>query len=968
MKKIKRLYRKYSRLASKKVTVAMLPFLILVAILGYFAIGLKKIVIIVGVLLICSFIIDFIKSKRKTKRRKKKNRGRIIFNTFLVLIIIGIVGLVTFITYIALSAPKFEPDALYKKEASVLYDNEGLEITKLGLEIRNKVTFDEIPEVLVDAILATEDSRYYQHNGFDLPRFLKATTGQLTGNSGAGGASTITMQVVKNNLTDTKVSIIRKFTDIYMSMFVLERKYSKEEIFEFYVNAPYLGSGTYGIAEAAKIYFGKEVRDINLAEASFIAGLFQSPSYYGDAAWSKPERISKRRNTVLYLMKRHGYITEEEEKIAKNIPIEALLQQKRSDKINPYQSYIDIVVNEVEEKTGFSPYKVPMKVYTALDRKRQDIVNNVVDKKFVWPNKKTQTGIAVTNVKTGALIAVSGGRNVSVERGFNRAIDLNRQPGSTAKPLFDYGPGIEYENWSTYTPFLDAPHSYSNEKAIKNWDNKYMGLLSLRQALGLSRNIPALKAFQSVDNKLILNFVMGLGLKPEVENGFIHEAHALGAYNGSNPVELASAYAAFANQGYYIQPYTVTKVIYTESGDIDEFTPIKTRAMKESTAYVITDALRWSVTDGIAGGSGRVPGYETAVKTGTSNYDQDFIRKYKIWGAINDLWSAGYSQDYALAVWYGYDKITTESAKNKWFNTGADGGRKNQLYNMIFREIVKGGATKFYKPKSIVPVTVELNTIPAQLPSEFTPTNMKRVEYFSKGTEPTTVSPRYMRLENPKNLNASITGSKINLSWTPINTPLYYTEEYMENHFNNYYGKDAEKYLEEHKAKIASEMGVIGYDIYYKGQDDVEHFITTTISDNIIIDKPLVNGRTTIIVKAAFSIFKPSSSLGVTYSFENEIIAPSAVYESTVTKKVGSPNLNLKNLIKIVNNGVDVTNDPNTSINYKLIKLPGFIVTLPIETGEKATYMIEYTSIKYKGVNITTTEGNNIKQTIKIEE
>ncbi len=965
MKKIKRLFKKYSKLASKKVTVAMLPFLILVAVLGYFTIGLKKVIIIVGVLLICSLVIDFIKGKRKPNRRKKKkNIGRIIFNTILVFIIVGIVGLVTFIAYIALTAPKFEPDALYKKEATVLYDSSGKEITKLGLEIRDKVTFEEIPEVLVNAILATEDSRYYQHNGFDLPRFLKAATSQVVGNSGAGGASTITMQVVKNNITDTKVSVIRKFTDIYMSMFVLERKYSKEQIFEFYVNVPYLGSGVYGVAEASRVYFGKEVKDINLAEASFIAGLFQSPTYYGDSAWTKPERIEKRRNTVLYLMKRHGYITEEEEKIAKAIPIEALLKQKRDKGVNPYQSYIDIVINEVEKKTGFSPYKIPMKIYTALDTKRQDIINEVVNTKFPWPNEKTQTGIAITNIKTGALIAVSGGRNVSVERGFNRAIDLNRQPGSTAKPFYDYGPGIEYENWSTYTPFLDSPHNYTNGKSIKNWDNSYLGLLTLREALGLSRNIPALRAFQSLNNKQILNFVMGLGLKPEVVNGYIHEAHALGAYNGSNPVQMAAAYAAFANQGYYIEPYTVTKIIYTESGDVDEFTPVKNRAMKESTAYVITDALKWSVTDGISGASGRVPGYETAVKTGTSNYDQDFINKWKIWGATNDLWSAGYSQDYSMALWYGYDKITAESAKNKWYNLGADSGRKNNLYNMIFKEIVKGGETAFITPKSIVPVTIELNTIPAQLPSENTPANMRVVEYFSRGTEPTTVSPRYLRLDNPSNLNATITGNKVNLSWTAIPTPQYYTEDYMTKHFKNYYGSSANEYLAKHKEQIAKEMGVIGYDIYYKGEDNVEHYITTTISNNIIIDKPQVNGKTTIVVKSAFSIFKASSSIGTTYSFENEIIAPSALYSVNFIKSIGSGDIKLKDLIKIMNNGIDVTD--NANISYTLLRTPGVPATLPISTVAAATYTIEYT-IKYKGVDIKTTDGNNIKQNIEIK-
>ncbi len=967
MKIIKRIFKKYAKIANKRVTVAMLPFLLILSVIGILSIGFKKAIIIIGVLLICSLIIDFFKNRKKGKKftkKKKKKIVKIIFNSFLVFVILVIVSGITFVVYVITTAPKFEPNTLYKKEASIVYDINGKVVAKLGLEIRDKITFDDVPEVLIDAILATEDARYYQHNGFDLPRFLKAATGQVMGNSDAGGASTITMQVVKNNITDTKVSLTRKFTDIYMSIFVLERKYSKEQIFEFYINAPYLGNRSYGVAEAAKNYFGKEVKDINLSEAAFIAGLFQSPSYYGDYAWSKPERIESRRNTVLYLMRRHGYITKDEETIAKSIPISSLLKSKTVG-LNKYQSFIDIVINEVEEKTGYSPYTMPMKIYSTLDTVRQDAINEIVDGgKFTWPNEKTQTGMAVTNVHTGALVAICGGRNIEVERGFNRATDITRQPGSTAKPLFDYGPGIEYENWSTYTPFLDAPHAYSNGISIKNWDERFMGLLTLKQALGLSRNIPALKAFQAIDNKLILNFVTSLGLKPEVKDGYIHEAHSIGAYNGSNPVELAAAYSAFANGGYYIKPYTVTKIVYTESDEEEIFTPIKNKVMKDTTASMITSILKWAVTDGISRTTGYVPGYDTAVKTGTSNYDYKFVKTWNLKSPINDLWSVGYSPDYSLAVWYGYDKITSESSKNKWYNTSADTSRKHRLFNMVLREIVKDSTKKFTFSKNIVSVTIEKNSIPPQLPSAFTPENMKITEYFSKGTEPTTISPRYQQLENAKNLNVNITGNKINLSWTPSPTPLYYTEDFMLQHFETYYGSNSSSYLNKHKAEIEAEMGVIGYDVYYKGEDNVEHFIASTTNNSIQIDKPNIQGNLILLVKTAFSKFKPNSSPGVSYSFLNEIISPIASYSPNVVKSIGSPEIGLKDLISINNNGIDVTNE--STITYNLVKAPMFPSEFPIKTNAVATYNIEYT-ITYKGISVRDLEGNKIKQTIEIK-
>ena len=195
-------------------------------------------------------------------------------------------------------------------------------------------------------------------------------------------------------------------------------------------------------------------------------------------------------------MKRHGYITEEEEEMANAISVESLLGKRVVD--SPYQNFVDEVVKEVQKKTGESAYNTPMKIYTTLDRSKQDHMNKIINGGgYTWHNDKVQVGVAVVENDTGAILALSGGRN-TVALGFNRATDLNNQLGSAAKPLFDYGPGIEYNNWSTYTPFIDEPWSYSNGIGIKNWDDSYYGFLTLKRSLGLSRNVPALKAFQNV--------------------------------------------------------------------------------------------------------------------------------------------------------------------------------------------------------------------------------------------------------------------------------------------------------------------------------------------------------------------------------------------------------------------------------------------------------------------------------------
>ena len=248
------------------------------------------------------------------KRFKKGNlREKILIIVMLVLVSIFILGF-AFAIYIIVSAPDFDANSLFTKNSSILLDSEGNEIARLGTENRERVTYDDLPEVFVDALVATEDSRFFQHNGVDLARFLKATIGQLAGNSGAGGASTLTMQIAKQRINGYEASgikgIVRKFTDMYMSVFKLEKTYTKEQIIEFYVNIPNLGSGSYGIEQAAQTYFNKSISEVNLSEAALLVGLFQAPSAYNPINY--PEKAEARRNQVLNLMKRHGYINDEE--------------------------------------------------------------------------------------------------------------------------------------------------------------------------------------------------------------------------------------------------------------------------------------------------------------------------------------------------------------------------------------------------------------------------------------------------------------------------------------------------------------------------------------------------------------------------------------------------------------------------------------------------------------------------------
>ena len=324
----------------------------------------------------------------KKKSKDKGNKKPITKNDVLSILLIAGIALISvalvFALYIIISSPDFDKEKLYSKESSVLYYNDGkTELARLGQYDRVLVNYDELPQVLIDAIVATEDSRFFQHNGLDIARFLKASVGQLV-SSKAGGASTITMQLVKktytNGASEGIAGIIRKFTDIYMAVFKIESSYTKEEILEFYSNSLWYANGRsinttgiYGIEQASQHFFGKSVRDLNLAEASLIVGMYQNPRLYNP--YKNPVGCRNRQKIVLKLMVNHGYITEEEMNAVLEIPIESMVADD-SDAVstNDYQAIIDHVIDEVYEKTKKDARQVPMKIYTTFDLKVQDVL------------------------------------------------------------------------------------------------------------------------------------------------------------------------------------------------------------------------------------------------------------------------------------------------------------------------------------------------------------------------------------------------------------------------------------------------------------------------------------------------------------------------------------------------------------------------------------------------------------------
>lgn len=892
---------------------------------------------------------------RKSKATKSKpqlsKRKRIILNILLVCVITFIALITVFFSYVIIKAPKFDPNNLKFTQMSELYDSDGNIIARMGNENRTEITYDELPEVLIDAIIATEDSRFFQHNGFDLPRFVKAGIGQVLGKD-SGGASTLTMQIVKNNYTSTVASgfegIVRKFTDIYLSIFKVERKYTKKEIIEFYVNDSYLGNGAYGVEQASLNYFGKSVDELNLAEASFIAGLFQSPTYYNP--YNYPERAESRRKTVLYLMERHGYITEEERKIAESQPITALIKTEQTDNTySEYQGYIDTVVEELEEEYDLNPYTTPLKIYTAMNREKQDFINKVMNgEAWTWENDLVQAGIVMTTSETGEVIAVGAGRNKNTQLSFNYATHTNKHIGSTAKPIFDYGPAVEYLGWGTVNYIVDEPHTYTGGKKISNSDGGYKGILPMYQALGLSRNVTALKTFQQVSseagNDKIKEFVLNLGITPEVCNvdydrdvdyeydkekdicvnpddpsdthkpNKIHEAHSIGSFTGgkgddesrTSPMTMAGAYQAFSNGGYYIKPHTIVKFVYKETDEVVEAKHDKTKVMEDSTAYIINYALSWSVTDGLARSAANIGGVQVAAKTGTSNFDEATIKANGISSrAVNELWVCGYTPTQTITFWYGYDKLYKEH-----YSTTSTWSTRDRFYRNLAENLFDKTGDTFEVPSSIEAVEVVKNSMPLKLASASTPESMKVTGYFRKGTAPTETSTSYDTLPSVSNVSSKVSEKTVSLSWD---------------------GLSAEDMLE---LNADESFGVIGYDIYVKdGSGGSETYVGTTTSTSYTHTTSYSNP--VYVIYTAYANYKTNRSKGVQHS-----VSITTDFDVKVTNETINQGDNFTDTkpIVVLYNSIDVTNESTIT----LVSNKSDTVNTSVPGTYKLTYKVTY--------------------------
>ncbi|MFI3069185.1 penicillin-binding protein PBP1A [Streptococcus suis] len=595
-------------------------------------------------------------------------------------------AIITFIAGAALAAyyiytaPKLSEESLTATVSSKIYDKNGNLIADLGAEKRSNASIEEIPTDLVNAIVAIEDQRFFNHRGVDVIRIAGSLVNNLTGGRLQGG-STLDQQFIKLTYFSTSVqdqNIKRKIQEAWLAL-QLERRNTKQEILTYYINKVNMSNGNYGMKTAANAFFGKELKDLTLPQLALLAGMPQAPNQYDP--YTYPEEAKNRRDMVLAEMLEEKYIDNSQYEQAVLTPVTDGLQPLSNTAAYPdyMDNYIKQVIEEVETKTGYNLMTTGMDVYTNVDPAAQQELWNIYNTDWYvnYPDDLLQVASTVIDVSNGKVVAQLGGRKQesNVSLGTNQAVETNRDFGSTMKPITDYAPAFENGVFtSTADTVVDTPYNYPGTTTpVNNWDRQYYGNISLKTAIQYSRNVTAVKALEATGLDKALTFLNKMGIDyPEM-----HYSNAISSNTsdsdrkyGASSEKMAAAYAAFANGGIYYKPQYVNKIEFSD-GTVTEFAPEGTRVMTEETAFMMTNIMKSVMTSGY-GLNASVRGIPMAGKTGTSNYTDSETESILAsvpeanysYTVVPDENFVGYSSQYAMAVWTGYTNRMTPILDN----------------------------------------------------------------------------------------------------------------------------------------------------------------------------------------------------------------------------------------------------------------------------------------------------------------
>ena len=729
--------------------------------------------------------------KKSTKIESKKQKRRIIKVFCLILAVLITSGGMYLGFGIFKQVEGFSKERLVSDESSVLCTTDGEEwfsVARGG--VQKNVSYNDIPQVMIDAVVAAEDSRFFEHNGFDVPRIVKALIGNIAAGGITSGGSTITQQLIKKSYyPDEEQTIERKIGEIILSIEATSQT-TKEEILELYLNKIYFGYGpqTIGLYAASRYYFDKSVQNLTLPEAALLAGTLNSPNRYDP--FKNLDLAQERRNKILDLMVTHGYISKEECEATKAIPVENTLKSNPISTSGQYQAYADKVIREVQETTGYDPYETPMRIYTYIDTDVQEELDSISSgDSYTFQDSKIQVGAVIQESTTGRIIGVLSGRDYtplgltyaySSKTRTEHDYGQKNQPGSSLKPLIAYASAFEYLDYSTAHYVHDVPYAYSSGFIAQNWNGKYHGDISISNALSNSWNAAALQTFSEVVTGIDCNgnkvgegigidgatkYLESLGF--DMRNEEVDIGYAIGSWEyGVTPETEAGAYAVVANGGTYIEPHTVQKIELLSTGEVieidEQYQQEKTPALSEESAYMI----RQIMTDYVKSGTGTYRllnlGYQIGAKTGTSNHADDTNVNVKLRGHSKDAWLSAFSPDYTWSVWTGY---SYEDQKDGYYiKSNKD---TNNISAKIAKILHKDGVKNEYssQPSGLVESKCISGIYPYVSPGSGVPSDRVVSGLFKKGNTPSG-SANGASLSNLSSFNAQFADNKLQVTFS----------------------------------------------------------------------------------------------------------------------------------------------------------------------------------------------------------
>ncbi|MCR2821095.1 transglycosylase domain-containing protein [Lederbergia panacisoli] len=593
----------------------------------------------------------------------------------ILLLSLSILFVMGYFAYLA-SAANVESLKQGLSQSTIIYDKDGDEASKISANRIEGVSIDKVPKNLQNAIIAIEDHRFKEHKGFDVKGIFRAVFLNLKAGRISAGGSTITQQLTKVALLSPERTYKRKLEEVFLAV-EMEKTFSKDEILEMYMNQVYFGSGAWGVQNASKKYFGKDVEQITLSEAAMLAGIINRPSALDP--YKNYEGATKRRDVVLGQMKNFNFISDQQYKEA--IAEKIVLNNKGGDPLKgKYPYYVDAVINEAINLYGYTQDELltrGYKIYTEMDQNLQSSLEKVFQNDSLFPVSSdgtlAQSGSVLLDPASGGLRALVGGRGEHTFRAYNRATQLTAQPGSVMKPLAVYTPALE-NGYTAHAKLKDEEDLSYDGYQPKNYNHQYLGEVPMYEAVEDSLNVPAVWLLNEIGLNKGIDSVARFGLPLQDDDKYLSLALG-GTKTGYSPKQMAEAYAVFANGGQRVQSHIITKIV-GPTGNVEvEVKPKKTRVTDRKTAEEMTSMLLNVVESG-TGRNAQINGYTIAGKTGSTQLPFTDITE-----GTKDQWFVGYTPNLVGAVWLGYD-ITDRTHYLK--------GKSGDTVVPIFRAIMSG--------------------------------------------------------------------------------------------------------------------------------------------------------------------------------------------------------------------------------------------------------------------------------------